>query len=118
MYCIKCGHEVDAGSDFCSNCGASVKKENTTNTFAKAFAEVEGKEIARIGLYVFSWILVVGITILLIFCPMVKIKETDELREALFDKIDVKQHQWKGLFAIYRQEIIQDVTLITFISRI
>ena len=30
-------------------------------------------------------------------------------REALFDKIDVKQHQWKGLFAIYRQEIIQDV---------
>ena len=39
-------------------------------------------------------------------------------REALFDKIDVKQHQWKGLFAIYRQEIIQDVTLITFISRI
>lgn len=39
-------------------------------------------------------------------------------REALFDKIDVKQHQWKGLFAIYRQEIIQDVILITFISRI
>lgn len=39
-------------------------------------------------------------------------------RETLFDKIDVKQHQWKGLFAIYRQEIIQDVTLITFISRI
>lgn len=84
MYCTKCGHIVDEGYDFCKNCGAKINKGNRLNTFPKPI--VDGKMIARIGLYVFSWVIVVIVTALLVFCPMVKIKETKELRKALVSK--------------------------------
>ena len=30
MFCTKCGHQIDDGSEFCSNCGASISKADNT----------------------------------------------------------------------------------------
>lgn len=84
MYCKKCGHELDNGYEYCKNCGAKINENNTNSVFAAN--TVQGSDIIRIGLYGFNWIMVLTVAILLVFCPMVKVKQNKQMYKTLVDK--------------------------------
>ena len=73
MYCIKCGHPLDDGMEFCPNCGAQIHKVSVETEGEEPAPHVKSTEYTESGKNLKPFIMIVAGLILLVALVMLLI---------------------------------------------